>query len=492
MATSKIKNVFILMLENHSFDNVFGFSGIKGLRGLRGNETNRYKGVTYPVKKGAPVNMASDPGHEFGDTLEQLCGMNAQFIVGAPYPAIDNSGFVYNFATSTTEGTASKPDHVGDVMMCFDTPTQLPVLYQLATEFMVCDNWFSSMPGPTWPNRFFAYAADSGGFDDSPSNTDIGKWNIAGNGMSFENGSILDLLKKNNSNYRLYQDRYKQLVTFPIVLALKDVHEWEINDLATFKSDLSNGYNYPLTIIEPNYGNFMNGTYKGGSSQHPMDGMAKGEELIKNVYEAIRNSPVWEQSLLIITYDEHGGFYDSVAPPKATPPYKNYKGTKFSRTGFKFDRYGVRVPAVVVSPFIPKQTVSHDLLDHTSMLKTVEEMLGLPPLTERDKAANSLLPLLTSKTARTDCPKILNAVNFAVDAPSETTPIEAEKDDALYEKPLPERGNIHGFLAIAQKIDRELSQGTPLFSSGGEIKTLGQARDYMNSVLKKVQNTPRK
>jgi phospholipase C len=372
--------------------------------------------------------------------------------------------------------------------MWFDTPNQLPVMHQLANEFAVCDNWFSSLPGPTWPNRFFAYAATSGEYDDSPSSAEMGKWESGvWSGMKFANGSIIDLLRNNNYGYRLYQDQLSRL-SFPIVLALDGVsYNNDMHDIGEFESDLHNGYPYPLTIIEPNYGDFAGGTYAGGSSQHPMDGMARGEALIKGVYEAIRNSPIWEQSLLIITYDEHGGFYDHVAPPKATPPSPNAKGSKHK---FKFDQYGVRVPAVVVSPWIPKHTVSHTLCDHTSMLKTIEEILALRPLTDRDAAANSLKPLLANQIRpSSDCPRTLHAVNYTVDAPR--VPLSAEEEAVLYETPLPESGNIYGFLAIAMKVDRELSEGiadgAPLLKSASEIKTVGQARDYINSVLEKAQ-----
>ena len=259
-----------------------------------------------------------------------------------------------------------------------------------------------------------------------------------------------------------------------------------MQDFSNFEPDLHKDYPYPVTIIEPNYGNFASGTYKGGSSQHPMDGMARGEALIKQTYEAIRNSPIWEQSLLIITYDEHGGFYDHVAPPKATPPSPNAKGNKY---GFKFDQYGVRVPAVVVSPWIPKNTVTHTVYDHTSMLKTVQDLLKLHPLTNRDAAANSLLPLLADKIRPgSDCPRTLHAV--IPDAPRASEPLSDESETALYEQPLPESGNIYGFLAIAMKVDRELSQGSPDSApmlNASKIKTVGQARDYINSVLEKAQ-----
>ncbi|MFZ1677990.1 MAG: alkaline phosphatase family protein, partial [Saprospiraceae bacterium] len=391
MSNQKIKNVFILMLENHSFDNVFGLSGIPGINGVvAGKNSNSYGGKIYPVGKPAPDWMPSDPGHEFMDTLQQLCGQDDKAPVwkyGDPYPppgnTIDNLGFAASYATSVSEQTKiihySPPPatDIGDVMLCFDTQKQLPAMYALATQFAICDNWYSSIPGPTWPNRFFAYAASSNGLDDSPTM----KQQMVGEflkGFSFPNGSVFEYLKTNKLKYRLYQDRYTEL-SFPIVQALEGIHWSEMNDISTFASDLADDYDYALTLIEPNYGDIFLDTYRGGSSQHPMDGMQQGEALIKTVYEAILNSPIWENSLLIITYDEHGGFYDHVGPQSAPPPADG--GTKYSKHGFDFTRYGVRVPAVVVSPYIPAGKVSNVLYDHTSMIKTVTETWALTGLT---------------------------------------------------------------------------------------------------------------
>ncbi|ASU35445.1 alkaline phosphatase family protein [Mucilaginibacter xinganensis] len=494
----KIKNVFILMLENHSFDNIFGRSGIPGINGLTGNETNSYNGNSYPVTQFTWDRMPSDPGHEFLDTLEQLCGQDnwcRAWQPGDTYPppghTIDNSGFVANYATSITEQTkivhTSPPPliDIGDVMSYFDTATQLPAIYELATQFAVCDNWFSSLPGPTWPNRFFAYAASSGSMDDSPSGFEQ-IMHERFKGYSFPHGSIFDLLKK--GNYRLYQDKYSKL-SFPIVQALKNIHWSELNDVSSFAEDLKKDYHYPLTLIEPNYGDIFFDTYRGGSSQHPMDGMHNGEALIKTVYEAIYNSPVWENSLLIITYDEHGGFYDHVAPPQAPKPEDGATG--LSKHGFDFSRYGVRVPAVIVSPYIPANTVSNVLYDHSSMIKTVTENWGLPSLTNRDKLANSLSPLLTLDKPRdkSDCP---SSLKLAPDAETSNFVITQEKLALLDNMPLPDSGNTLGFLQIAIKVDYELGLQTETNSyTQNTVKnpsTMGNAGRYINSVLEKLQS----
>ena len=172
---SLIQHVFVLMLENRAFDHMLGFSGITGkdaanggstqINGLTGSETNTFNGRAYPVLQGADNVMPADPGHEFNNVLEQLCGAGANYAAGSTYPAINNAGFAASYAAS---GGAANP---GEVMKCF-APQQLPVLVALAQEFAVCDNWHASMPGPTWPNRMFIHAASSGGLDHSPTTGD--------------------------------------------------------------------------------------------------------------------------------------------------------------------------------------------------------------------------------------------------------------------------------------------------------------------------------
>jgi phospholipase C len=204
-------------------------------------------------------------------------------------------------------------------------------------------------------------------------------------------------------------------------------------------------YPWLYTWIEPNYGNVANGTYEGGNSQHPMDGVTQGEALIKETYEAIRNSPHRNTSLLIVTWDEHGGFYDHVAPPKAVVPGDTQPGSKYNRYHFTFGQYGVRVPAVIVSPLIPANLIDHRVYDHSSIPATIEAVFGLTPLTKRDAAANNLTPLLSLGTPRTDAPTSL---------PAPATPVVPQ---VARRAPSPEStvdsGNLAAFLHVATRQD---------------------------------------
>jgi len=498
-----ITHVFVVMLENHSFDNIFAMSGIKGITAATTSDSNTYNGTQYYVQPSAPLSMPTDPAHEFLDALEQLAGPGATYPSGGPYPPIKRSGYASNYATSGDEKTGlPSPDRIHDVMACFATPIQLPVLYQLATEFAICDHWYSSLPGPTWPNRFFIHGASSSGLDDSPTTTQMGIWETV-SGFQYPNGSIYQAMDAADIPYRFYNDSGPGFLSLysddpqngsaagavAQVSSLKGVGLGDLNSLQHFASDLQGFYPFPYTFIEPHYGDITGNTYAGGSSQHPMDDVYGGEHLLAAVYQAIRGSQYWATSLLIVTYDEHGGLYDSVAPPAAPAP-GDHPSYGYTTHGFDFKQYGVRVPAVVVSPRIAAGTVDHTVYDHASVPKTLEELFGMSPLTQRDAAANSVLSLLTLKEPRTDCPAALNSpapLRQAARAP--VTAEERARIDAL---PVPRSGNLAGALFNLKKADAEVSGGTPSAVAAAEarhqaVQTRGQAREYAVEVLQKVE-----
>jgi phospholipase C len=171
----KIQHVFVLMPENRSFDHLLGFSNITGIdaktgsstkvNGLSGGESNSFDGKTWPVASPADYSMTVDPGHEFSDVLCQLCGGTAQYPCGGQYPKIDSSGFVESYVEACRKTGQNRSP--GEIMQCYRLD-QLVVLNALASQFAVCDGWYASMPGPTWPNRMFVHAASSGGLDHSP------------------------------------------------------------------------------------------------------------------------------------------------------------------------------------------------------------------------------------------------------------------------------------------------------------------------------------
>jgi len=448
----KLDHVFVLMLENRAFDHMFGFSGLTG-SDAHGNPTeiigadpSQNANIDSSTHASVPVTIAptadfalkgidQDPGHEFEDTLMALCAdfdeagnlpqpPQYQPVPGG-YPPITNSGFVENYMhpSNSDDKASSTPDRI---MRCFDTPNQLPVMFQLAQEFAICDQWFSSIPGPTWPNRFFLLAASTGGLDHSPSTADIILATTI-EGYRFENGNIFDLIDDNCIEWKIFEGD-----EFPVAFALSGMNlnalQGRFKDFEDFSSQLSDpGFSPRFVFIEPRYGAHGfdvtgPGDFTCCNSMHPLDDVTRGERLVKTVYEAIRNSPHWERSLLLIVFDEHGGFYDHVHPPEAVPPGDTMTES-YIEHHFQYDQLGVRVPALVISPLIPRGTIDHTMYDHTSMLATVERLLGIKPLTNRDQGANDFLHLLSLETPRADTPALL------AEPATNPNPLPCEEDD---------------------------------------------------------------
>jgi hypothetical protein len=250
-------------------------------------------------------------------------------------------------------------------------------------------------------------AATSGGLDDSPSAFETAT-SVGFNGYRFENGNIFDLLDSYCLNWRIFEGD-----KFPVSFAMNGMWHNEtigrFKDFDDFESEVNkSSFSEKFVFIEPQYGNteydvLGPGDFTCGDSMHPKDDVTRGEKLIKKVYESIRNSPHWEKSMLVITFDEHGGFYDHVPPPAAIPPGDLFT-TGYIKNNFKFDRLGVRVPALVISPYTKKGIIDNTQYDHTSCLATVEKLFGMKNLTNRDKHANDFRHLLSLETPRTDTP----------------------------------------------------------------------------------------
>lgn len=374
-----IEHVIVLMLENRSFDHLLAYSGIPGLTGVDPKRTN-------PDKNGRPVAMSNtaldrmktDPGHEFEDVDWQIYGTGL-------YPAsrpIQMRGF------------ANKD--WPEAMACAD-PTLVPVLANLAQRFLVCDNWFSSMPGPTWPNRFFVHAGSSGGLANSPSNLrTIGSLFWSKVGFSFEHGTLFEALEKAGRTWRIYHgDHFPQVCAIDTMPSVFVASADRFRKTDVLAADLQKGDVADYTFIEPNYA--ILSSFRNGDSQHPCATLSAGEKLIETTANAVMRSDVWMSSMLVILYDEHGGFHDQVPTPTGvTPPGDDAtrnadKAARSPSPAFGFDRLGVRVPAVIVSPWVKPASVSHTVYDHASVVRTVFRVFDLAgQLTDRDGKAASL------------------------------------------------------------------------------------------------------
>jgi len=292
---NKINKVFVLMLENRSFDHMLGFSNINGFDAKTGMKTkieglapDTYYNEEIPdgvlpsnreyAKPGAEDKINGekklDPGHEFRDTLECLCGPLAKDLPPCPYPAIRMNGFLNRYMR-----VSPKPDIPRRVMDCFHRDN-LPILTFLSEQYALCDHWFSSMPGPTWPNRLFTHAGSSAWLDDSPKLPQIID-RVTINGYEFEYGHVFEWLDLVNVPWRVYEGD-----VFPQVFSLSGMNydrliNRRFKPLDRLAGDLQRDDFKPRYIfIEPKYGRFWN-DFGGGNSQHPLDSVRAGEWLIE-------------------------------------------------------------------------------------------------------------------------------------------------------------------------------------------------------------------
>ena len=485
----KIQHFVVLMLENRSFDHLIGSLRTIDPRvaGLTGSEFNCEdpNSPTTPVavRKATSYVMPFDPPHEFLDVQMQLYGPTKD-TPEFPQPPTDPapmSGFVVK-----AMGVAKSPSDAGCVMEYFG-PDQAPVMSALAREFALFNYWHSSLPGPTWPNRFFVHAATSGGLVDSPGADQIIQ------GFSFPNGTIYERLTTAGKYWRIYHDGIPQTagidsLRLEFVNPLTLYFRW----MDAFEHDIGLGNLPEYTFIEPNYDTGHN--YQNGNSMHPLNDIRKGELLVKRVYEAIRNSPYWENTMLIVTFDEHGGFYDHV-PPCPTVPTGDDGRYSNKEHPFGFDLLGVRVPTIVISAFTERGTIvgtdpadPKTQFDHSSVLATIEKRFGLPPLTKRDASANTLDVVVNLDSPRNDAPTSLATFATASLLTRIADLFRPSPEAASENAPLSE--NQKSMVALAAACDLKLSppsQHPAILARHDGIQSQKEAADYIAEVKDKIR-----
>src|SRR5260221_1116544 len=398
-ASDGIKHVVVLMLENRSFDSMFGKLYPKSGRfeGLDGNETNPRTlpdGSMHeiPVWNDDGMGPATacipdpDPGELFPDINMQIFGLGD--------PREDRTVRKVFADSSGRQRGPPQPDP-GSVMHYF-TEEQVPVISRLAKAFGVSDQWHASAPCQTWPNRFFAHTGTAAGYVNNEPYQ-----------FPYEMETICERLGANGNSWKIYFHDLPQSATLANIWHEIPFHFRFFED--EFAEDCRNGDLPNYSFIEPRY--FTSGG-EIPNDQHPPHNVAYGEQLIASVYNAVRSAPSWKQTLLIVTYDEHGGCFDHVPPPKTVPP-----SNEPTASGFPFDRYGVRVPAVIISPYMPPGSIVRSNptglphqgppypYDHTSIIATLRKLFGLgEPLTARDGAAPDLIGALSLDDPTNDGP----------------------------------------------------------------------------------------
>lgn len=347
-----------------------------------------------------------------------------------------------------------------------------PIINTLASEYAVFDRWFASIPGPTDPNRQYAMSGTSRGIT-----TNF-------NGTLYDHQSYIDYLRENgHTSGGYYQDDLWQLGAFAD-LVNKEENAQNIKDLDTyFYSDIKAGKLPTFTWLQPR----MNAHPRtnGPTWQHPDASVLEGERLIKDIYEAIRASPKWEETLFVITYDEHGGFYDHVPPPTGVPNPDGITCVDCSSQAigdYDFTSLGVRIPTIAISPWIAKGTVvnkskeqqpaSNSEFDSTSIMATVNELLGVnsPPLGARMAWSSRFTNLITdSKGLRHDCPLTLPELPAA---PANLLEVQRTK-------PINDHNYAQMLFFCSQNYPTEFKEGELCASALPHAKDQGTAADWM-------------
>jgi phospholipase C len=398
-----LKHIVVLMMENRSFDHMLG--GLKAqypyIDGLDGNESN-------PDNTGAQVQVQPvaeyqsqldpDPNHDFAAVNLQIFN-NPQN--SPPLPAT-MQGFVSSYFNQQ-QNTA----HSHDILYYF-TPDKLPVLTTLATEFAVFNRWFASIPGPTICNRAFAHYGTSFGQV---------SMDVFYEGKQYK--AIYDrMLAAGHTCKLFYYDEASS--TMEVVNLLQN----EAAIFGTFQDFLTACNKNALPdycFIEPNYTDHDSPDGSGeviASDQHPDHDVRAGEQFIATVYNSIRQNPnLWPNTALLIVYDEHGGIFDHVPPPACLPDgFVAQPSDTGTLDAFHFDRLGVRVPAILVSPWVAKGSFVNDTFEHACIPATVTDFFigAYPNRSPREIASNTFLGNLSLPAMRADddCP------SFAVQSSS--------------------------------------------------------------------------
>lgn len=409
----QIEHIVVVMLENRSLDNMCGWlypdashapstclpagspQAYDGLSTTLWNPSNAGYFSGQPATAVQVVQGTSsltvpnpDPEETFDNVTYQLFGP----------PSATRQTAMQGFIVDYQYATAAEANQIMESY----TPAQVPVISALARSYAISDAWFCSVPSQTWPNRAFVHAGTSNGNVNNGKPADPLRWNVP---------TIFNVLHSIGASWRVYSDATVApsltRTMFPKLWdPLLDGHFHHFDD---FQQDCAQQSLPQYSFIEPNF-------LSNPNDEHPPHDVSAGEKFLFDIWQAVSRSVLWGKTLLIITYDEHGGCYDHVLPPSgaASPD----KASNPGQENFKFDRFGVRVPAILVSPYIAPGTVfrsnSSVPYDHTSILATLRDWVGIAGNKmlsgARIAAAPNVAQVLTLAQPRTDIPIILEPV----------------------------------------------------------------------------------
>jgi phospholipase C len=479
---ANIQHVVVVMLENRSFDNLAGWLyASQGNRppinlpptgttptydGLTGNEWNpgpsgKKVFVTRGTNGASPWTVPNPDPHELFDHMQFQMFQSTN----PPPQAPTMQGFVQDYATVR----GADPDAI---MECF-TPDQVPVLSGLAAGFAICDRWFASVPCQTWPNRAFVHAGTSCG---RLNNCDDNHDECVPDPLYYDTRTIFNFLQDIGVSWTVYNDSALMSLTRAQFIEHLGDPFWEghFHGFGDFKRDALAGTLPAYAFVEPSFLFQPN-------DEHPPHDVKAGEKFLYDVWRAVSTGKHWKSTLLVITYDEHGGCYDHAPPPATAVKPDNSP----PQEPFDFRQFGVRVPTIVVSPYIEAGTVFRPPpggveYDHTAILATIRDWVDptgkykkVMPQSARIKVAPTLAMLLTRTTPRSDVPQIQAP---PVPAPAEMaqpapdTPLNSIQKAVIAASITQHRGAPPGDRAILREVR-------------DHVKTYGDALRYLQELL---------
>jgi phospholipase C len=481
----QIKHVVVLTLENRSFDNLFGWlyddtpgnSPACYIPGtppapFNGLSANKYFNENITVNGGAQVFAregttpwvvgtktvawssvpSPDPGEEFNHVATQI-GANKM------------DGFIADYISWVTSAGGT-PDEAAQIMQSY-SPAQIPVISALAKSFAVSDAWHASVPSQTWPNRAFLQAGASAGHV----NNEGWPWNIP---------TIFDVLTAQRLSWMVYNHSPLPSLTKTMFFEKYGTNETNFSGIGDFQKACQAGTLPVFTFLEPSFG-----PYGVDESYHPPYDVTPGETFLAKIYTMIRASPVRDDILFVVLFDEHGGTYDHVAPPAAPPGFP--PATDISK--FAFNQFGIRVPAIVVSSYVTAGTVFRSgtgiPYDHTSVLATLRDWLGLSAAfrtglpSPRIVTAPTLAPVLNLTTKR-DWPDIQAPASLAEAAASPAAALPS--DDVLLNDN--QKAILMAFSAQVAKRPLSLSEKQ---MAGAQLQNHGDAKVWLAALQPLLQ-----
>jgi phospholipase C len=364
-ALKEIQHIVVLMMENHSFDNLLGMAAaqVPGRKHSDGFRLHNGKPLNSNPKTGSSkvyATRAASPCQVGGEPSQTWNVSHASWNNGL------NNGFV-NACT--------------DVSMWYWDKHELPFTYSLIEHFPYGQRYFCSVLAQTDPNRRYLFTGTSSGLVETNTGASIV--------IKASNGTIFDRLNAHHISWLNYtQNTYSggQLYSSPLIVPEFDTtaNIGRLRPMSQFYSDARHGRLKQFTFIDPNYDTT--------SEENPQD-VQVGEQFVASVVEALMHSPQWDKTALFLTYDEHGGYYDHVPPPRAIKPDNIAPIQPTDQPTLvpgAFDRYGFRVPLIVVSPWAKQKYISSIVQDHTSITSFIEHKWNLPAMTFRDANAHPM------------------------------------------------------------------------------------------------------